>query len=88
MDARSNVGDVRRGAAGPDDLGNRSDVSSGHGDVPGIQKGMDTTEDTREPISHVKMPPQTQNVPVKVGDATRSSPEAVWECQSCTDTQH
>ena len=63
------AGDVRHDGAGPEDHGNQSNVLSGHRDVLGTCKGMDTSADPMESISTHQNTMQTQILPVGCDEA-------------------
>ena len=65
--ARLDARGARRDGAGPDGHANRSDVSSGHVDVPGIRNGINTTADATETISTRQNAQQMQNLPINAG---------------------
>ena len=64
---RSDAGGASCDGVGPNGHANRSDVSSGHMDVPGICNGTNMTADTTETISTYQNAPQMQNSPVNAG---------------------
>ena len=74
--AKSDAGDARRDEAGPNGHANRSDVSSGHVDVPGIRNGTNTTADATETISTRQNAQQMQNLPVKAWRRDKVEPRS------------
>ena len=67
------AGDARHDGAGPEDHGNQSNALSGHRDVPGTCKGMDTSADPMESISTRQNTMQTQILPVGRDEAKSRS---------------
>ena len=77
--ARLDARGARRNGAGPDGHANRSDVSSGYVDVPGIQNGTNTTADATEIISTRQNALQTQSLPIRARRRDEVEP------RSCAD---
>ena len=74
--ARSDAGGARHDEAGPNGHANRSDVSSGHVDVPDICNGTNTTADVTESISTRRNTPQMQNLPIDAGRQDQAKPRS------------